>query len=273
LRIGFTGVRGPVLECCCCHTFRVQDIIRAPDQEQLFYATIDEQRYVDYFAPFRKGQYTQVLRGINASPGSTLLDVGASYGWMVEVGLDLGFDSYGLEPGAAAWPHYIHNRMFRRSLEQFAQEADCQFDVVTIWHVLEHLPDPVGTVEYLRRLLKPGGTLVVAVPTRDGWMFKLALILESIFGNQRLLNELFYFHNANMHYFYYGFEGVKRLLERARFSVQNHFTMEAFDWNRIHSRVTSKPLGGLVRLLGPLLNASGFTRRENLIVVAQRSDT
>ena len=272
IRVRFTGVRGPVLECGRCHTFRVQDIVRAPDQEQLFYATIDEQRYVGYFGPFRKGQYAQVLRGIDAPPGSTLLDVGASYGWMVEVGLDLGFDSYGLEPGAAPWPERIHNRMFRRSLEQYAQEADRQFDVITIWHVLEHLPDPVDTVECLRKLLKAGGTLVVAVPTRDGWMFKLALVLESIFGNQRLLNELFYFHNANMHYFYYGFEGVRRLLERADFSVLNHFTMEAFDWNRIYSRVTSKPIRGLVRLLGPFLNASGFTRRENLIVVAQQSD-
>lgn len=68
------------------------------------------------------------------------------------------------------------------------------------------------------------------------------------------------------------FEGVRRLLERANFSVLNHVTMEAFDWNRIHSRVTSKPIRGLVRWLGPLLNAPGFTGRENLIVVAQPSD-
>lgn len=136
LRVRLTGVRGPVLECDRCHTFRVQDIVRAPDQEQLFYATIDEQRYVGYFGPFRKGQYAQVLRGINAPPDSTLLDVGASYGWMVEVGLVLGFDSYGLEPGAAPWPERIHNRMFRRSLEQYAQEAGRQFDVITNWHVL-----------------------------------------------------------------------------------------------------------------------------------------
>jgi SAM-dependent methyltransferase len=248
----------------------VQDTKRPRDQEQLFYATIDEKRYVRYFAPFRKAQYAQVLRGIGASPGSTLLDVGSSYGWMVEVGLDLGFDSYGVEPGAAPWPEHIRERMFRCSLEQYALEAVRKFDVITIWHVLEHLPDPVGTVECLQKLLRPGGTLVVAVPTRDGWLFKLALALERVFGSKRLLNELFYFHNANMHYSYYSLKGIRLLLERATLPILNHFTIDAFDWNRIHTRVISKAMHWPVRLLGSILAASGVTRRENLIVVARK---
>ncbi|WP_455208717.1 class I SAM-dependent methyltransferase [Kaarinaea lacus] len=38
------------------------------------------------------------------------------------------------------------------------------FDIVVIWHVLEHLTDPAATLKKVHRILKPGGNLVVAVP-------------------------------------------------------------------------------------------------------------
>ena len=41
------------------------------------------------------------------------------------------------------------------------------FDLVRLWHVLEHLPDPVGTLATARELLRPGGLLVVGVPDFD----------------------------------------------------------------------------------------------------------
>ena len=41
---------------------------------------------------------------------------------------------------------------------------ECSFDIVVIWHVLEHLTDPVSTIQKAQKILKPGGSLVVAVP-------------------------------------------------------------------------------------------------------------
>jgi SAM-dependent methyltransferase len=38
------------------------------------------------------------------------------------------------------------------------------FDVITLYHVLEHVPDPLATVRKCRQLLNPGGLLVIAVP-------------------------------------------------------------------------------------------------------------
>ncbi|MRR31052.1 class I SAM-dependent methyltransferase, partial [bacterium] len=49
------------------------------------------------------------------------------------------------------------------TLEQ-AKFADGQFDVVTLWDVLEHLHDPAGSLKEIRRILKPGGVLVFRVP-------------------------------------------------------------------------------------------------------------
>jgi 2-polyprenyl-3-methyl-5-hydroxy-6-metoxy-1,4-benzoquinol methylase len=128
----------------------VVDAVAQPDQAALFYATIDEARYVDYFEPFRKGQYRQVVGALKLPSGATHLDVGASYGWMVEVGLELGLDSAGIEPGKAVpTAETVRHRIQRASLEDFAASTDRRFDLITLWHVLEHLPEPRRALELL----------------------------------------------------------------------------------------------------------------------------
>jgi SAM-dependent methyltransferase len=51
------------------------------------------------------------------------------------------------------------------------------FDVVTFWHSLEHVTDPVSVVARARRLLKPGGSLYVCVPNAGG--------LQAVLGGNR----------------------------------------------------------------------------------------
>lgn len=48
-------------------------------------------------------------------------------------------------------------------------EMKNRFDVITMWHVLEHTYDPNKTVEQLKSLLKPGGILVIAVPNYSSY--------------------------------------------------------------------------------------------------------
>lgn len=46
-------------------------------------------------------------------------------------------------------------------------------DAIAIWHVLEHLPDPVKFLEAAANNLKPGGVLVIAMPNPGAWQFKV----------------------------------------------------------------------------------------------------
>jgi 2-polyprenyl-3-methyl-5-hydroxy-6-metoxy-1,4-benzoquinol methylase len=269
--LSFHSVRGSVHRCPPCGVFFVSDPLTRDDQATLFYSTIDERRYVSYFEPFRKGQYRQVLGGLSLAKGSSHLDVGASYGWMVEVGLELGLDSVGIEPGDAPVPEAeVRRRVERRSLEEYAATAARRFDLITIWHVLEHLPRPLEAVRLLRGLLAEEGRLLVAVPNAEGWMYHLALIFQRALRSPRLMEELWYFHNPNMHFLYYTAGALEGLLRRAGLAPERHSTMEAFDWTTIHQRVERRlPRQGL-RFLGPLIAFSGFTRRENLIAIARR---
>jgi len=53
--------------------------------------------------------------------------------------------------------------------EQFAAES---FDVVTLWHVMEHVVSPSETLKQLHTILKPNGKLVLASPNFDSWLRK-----------------------------------------------------------------------------------------------------
>lgn len=64
------------------------------------------------------------------------------------------------------------------------------FEVVTLWHTLEHLPHPLGTLREIHRLLAPEGKLVAAVPNLDSWE---ARILGSRWMEIDIPGHLFFF--------------------------------------------------------------------------------
>lgn len=91
---------------------------------------------------------------------------------------------------------------------------DGDFDVVTLYHVLEHVSDPVGTVRECARVLKKGGLLVVAVPN--------ILSLQASFGKQ------VWFHlDPPYHLHHFSEPGLAKLLERHSFALR---AVRRFDW-------------------------------------------
>ncbi len=50
-----------------------------------------------------------------------------------------------------------------------AQLPEESFDVVTLWHVLEHLPEPQKVIQRVRGLLAPGGWLFISLPNFESW--------------------------------------------------------------------------------------------------------
>ncbi len=107
------------------------------------------------------------LKLINSFPvsGKTILDVGCGTGDFLQTAKNNSWNVYGIEPNEKARAianSKTRNQVFdTNTLQEFESGT---FDVITLWHVLEHLPNLETEIQNLNRLLKPEGRLVIAVP-------------------------------------------------------------------------------------------------------------
>lgn len=104
--------------------------------------------------------------------GGMLLDVGCGAGdFLAQMNNLLGWQVAGLEPSAEAsrYACEVRGLNVRRGVLPCSDLADRAYDAITLWHVLEHVPNPVDVLADVRRLLKPDGVLVVSVPAADSW--------------------------------------------------------------------------------------------------------
>lgn len=102
-------------------------------------------------------------------PSGRVLDYGCGSGAFAKFMAHLGFESVGLEPFSLGKTFESERlKLIRAPLEKATDELG-QFDAITLWHVLEHLPDPVGVLQTLGKHLKPDGVLVVSVPNLQSW--------------------------------------------------------------------------------------------------------
>jgi len=96
-----------------------------------------------------------------------VLDVGCATGVFLDGMRRWGWQAYGVEPNPVA-SAYARERLgldvVTAELE-VAGLADEYYDVVTFWDVLEHVPDPRRTLAEARRVLRPGGLLVLSLPS------------------------------------------------------------------------------------------------------------
>ena len=110
------------------------------------------------------------------APGRRLLDVGAAYGFAVSEACRAGWRAVGLEVSAAAARRAAAATggcvaLADVSLAPFPAQA---FEAVTMWDVIEHLPDPHRAIACVARLLRPGGRLVLTTGDAGSAMARLS---------------------------------------------------------------------------------------------------
>jgi ubiquinone/menaquinone biosynthesis C-methylase UbiE len=91
-----------------------------------------------------------------------LLDIGAGTGDFLLTAKNDGWETIGVEPSDRA--KNIAKEKGISFVEEISVLENNSLDVITMWHVLEHVPNLEHQIEELKRLLKPTGTLIVAVP-------------------------------------------------------------------------------------------------------------
>jgi SAM-dependent methyltransferase len=121
----------------------------------------DEQRVQERRHPL----YKEFLARYLPRPGrNRLLDVGCGSGMFLRLARAADWDVMGTEIAeAAAQAARAAGLSVRLGSLPAADLPESSFDVVTLWNVLDFLPDPLGHLRAVRRLLAPGGLLVARV--------------------------------------------------------------------------------------------------------------
>ena len=91
-----------------------------------------------------------------------ILDIGAGTGDFLSIAKKDGWQTIGVEPSTKAKSIAINKGV--SFVELTTELENNSFDVISMWHVLEHVPDLDKQIKELKRLLKPKGTLIIAVP-------------------------------------------------------------------------------------------------------------
>lgn len=91
-----------------------------------------------------------------------LLDIGAGTGDFLLEAKNRGWKVFGAEPNSSA--RELATKKGLDLMQDTSEFNSGKFDVITLWHVLEHVPDLEEQITELKRLLKKDGLLVVAVP-------------------------------------------------------------------------------------------------------------
>lgn len=223
------GIRGTqrIVRCSNCGLVYVNPRI---DTETVAYSysNAKDEVYVKGAAG-RKRTFRRYVKKIGKwrRPPGRLLDIGCAAGFFVHEARKCGWDATGIEPSKWLVKWGIKNlgeKLYEGTLRQ-GRFKEGEFDLLTMWDVLEHLPDPAGELHECNRILKQGGMLVINYPD---------------FGSilARLTGSRWWFLLSN-HLYYFTPDTMRRYLQKSGFEVK-----------RFSPHWQTLPLGYLSKILG-----------------------
>ena len=141
--------------------------------------------------------------------GTTLLDVGCAYGFLLVAARNLGYVPHGVEMSevAAAYARGSYDLDVVTGSIEDARLVPDSVDVVTLADVIEHLTTPAVVIDRIHGLLKPGGRLLILTPDLE------SLVARALGRHWWAL--------LDDHYFYFSRYTLPRLLARHGFAVES----------------------------------------------------
>ena len=188
-----------------------------------YFANTDsgERGYSDYLAQaenHRRLFRDRLTRLPPLGAAARLLDFGAAAGFFIEQASQNGWHAEGVE---------INDRMVRYGREVLGCKISntdlprllangVRFDIVTMWEVIEHLPDPRETLQDIHELLNPGGYIALTTPDSGSLIAKV--LGRRWLGWQKVPEHLFFFDARNL----------KRLLFDCGFEIDRQYYVPLF---------------------------------------------
>jgi len=137
----------------------------------------------------------------------SLLDVGCGTGDFLNAAKNNGWKVTGIEPNEKARVianTKTDNKVFDTlKLESLPTES---FDVISLWHVFEHLPELENHIQVFKKLLKPNGSLIIAVPNHKSF-------------DAKYYKEFWAAYDVPRHLWHFSQNSIKRLFDKFQMNV------------------------------------------------------
>jgi SAM-dependent methyltransferase len=200
------GEHGRIVECRSCDLVYMNP--RPHHQSvQDNYSAVEDTRYLDE-EQGRVETFTESLEHVaEFMPSGRMLDVGCHVGTFLTIAEQHGFQVAGVEP--STWASEIARGRITGPVHRGAVEdaplPEGGYDVITLWDVIEHLPDPALDLRSIHSSLRPGG--IFAVSTMD---------VDSLFA--RVLGRRWPWY-MQMHLVYFSRRTLSEMLRREGFQI------------------------------------------------------
>ncbi len=200
------GEHGRIVECRSCHLVYMNP---RPHHEAVVenYGDVEDQEYIEE-EQGRLETFADSLELVQKYRRSgQLLDVGCHVGTFLTLAEQAGFDVAGVEPsrwGAEIARTRINGNVHCGAIED-APLPEGGYDVITLWDVIEHLPDPALDIRAIHSALRPGGVFVIS--TMD---------VESLFARAFGRRWPWY---MQMHLVYFSRQTLCEMLRREGFQI------------------------------------------------------
>jgi len=174
------GLRFLVVRCAHCQLSYTNPRPMDHDIGRFYPANYKPHRRPRKIAQARKhrgwfGRKCPERKGLLPWPGvGRLLDFGCGSGSFLRRMADQGWDVVGLDAAVGAVNNVREElglRAFEGSLPH-PQLHPGTFEIVTLWHSIEHVHDPVAILREAYKLLVPGGKIIIACPNIESWAFE-----------------------------------------------------------------------------------------------------
>jgi SAM-dependent methyltransferase len=192
-------------------------------------------------------------RVLGADPPGRILDVGAGIGTFLAIARERGWSVEGTEVSTVAIlkAHEQHNITIRAGLVEDAAPPG-PYDVLCLWHVVEHLPKPRETLQFCRGLMAEQGRVILAMPNDGDAAWALTMIGNVVrrgLGRTASRRYARLRPGAESHIQHFDRRSIERLLSRSGFVVdlvmvddaspkRSQLGAMAFATRRLLSRVT-----------------------------------
>lgn len=140
-----------------------------------------------------------------------ILDIGAGTGDFLSVAKNDGWQTIGVEPSQKAKAIAINKGV--SFVENTIELENNSFDVISMWHVLEHVPNLENQIKELKRLLKPNGTLIIAVPNFKSF-------------DAKYYGKFWAAYDVPIHFWHFSKTSIKQLFEKEEIKLEKVLPMK-----------------------------------------------